>query len=48
VRAVRAGFGVTMTWEMAVYISRNYFMTAERRSRSLDGGDFVEVGIGEG
>lgn len=38
---------LTMTWELAVYISRNYFMIAERRSRSLDGGDFVEVGIGE-
>lgn len=36
------------TWELALCISRNYFMTVERRAQSPDGGDFVEVGIGGG
>lgn len=45
---MRAGFWVMMTWELAVCISRNYFMAAERRAQSQDGGDFVEVAIGEG
>lgn len=33
---------VIVTWELAVYIGRNYFVTAERRAQRLDGGDFVE------
>lgn len=45
---MRAGFWVTMTWELAVYTSMNYFMIAERGSWSLDEGDLVEVRIGDG